>query len=412
MRTEVKMPRLSLTMESGVVLQWLKQAGDYVTKGEDLAELETDKVNVVMESPASGFVRTLLVEEGIAVPCDTIVAILTATADEGLEAPTQPPDPAPQAVTSPSSPVAPSPITGGRAHLNASPAAKNLARNVQVDLATVVGSGPGGRIGLEDVQRAADALSALQSGTRREAEPAVPAGERRVPLSKMRATVAQRMVLSTTTVPQFSVRRKVDMSGVLRLRTASVPPNATLAQLPSVIDILHFAVTKALQTHLEVNASFQADPASGDSYLILHETVNLGVAVALPDGLVVPVIHDAQSMSLAALTKARIEAQDAAKAGRLSVGSLTGATFTVSNLGPMKVDEFTALVNPPEAAILAVGRVQQDLLVRDGAIYTLPMVTLTITADHRVLDGAQVARFLDTLTNYLERPEEVLDHAG
>jgi pyruvate dehydrogenase E2 component (dihydrolipoamide acetyltransferase) len=219
------------------------------------------------------------------------------------------------------------------------------------------------------------------------------------------------MVAATTTVPQFTVRRRVDMSRALALRDAGATASGQAggARAPGVIDVLYLAVARALRAHPEVNASFEAGTSLESSAIVQHEAVNLGIAVALPEGLLVPVLHSAQAMTLEELAAARARLQEEARTGRLSARALTGATFTVSNLGTMNVDEFTAIVNPPEAAILAVGRMQQELVVRDGAIHTLPMISLTITADHRVLDGAQVALFLETLANYLEHPEALHD---
>lgn len=417
MATEVRMPRLSLTMESGVILQWLKAEGDAVSKGEPLAELETDKVNVTMESPAPGYVRRLLVEAGVTVPCDMAVALLTATADEPLDgaAPGAPGRAAePPAGREAAAPVAGAPAPGlpnapgGRAHLNASPAAKNLARELGVDLALVTGTGPQGRIGLEDVRRAAEGDGAARAAGTSPA--AAPPGDRRVPLGRMRGAIAQRMTLSVTTVPQFTVRRRVDMTAALIvLETIEAGPGT---RGPGVADVLHLAVVRALCAHPEVNASFEPGPTPETGQSVQRAAVNLGIAVALPDGLVVPVIRDAQEMGLADLATARQRLQEEARTGRLSVDSLSGATFTVSNLGTMEVDEFTAIINPPEAAILAVGRMQQSLVVRDGAIHIRQMIGLTVTADHRILDGAAVARFLGTLCGYLERMGEGADHGA
>ena len=392
MAIEVKMPRLSLTMESGVVVQWLKAVGEAVGKGEELAEIETDKVNVMMESPASGFVRKLLAEVGKEIPCDTTIAIVTATVDEELDGQGAP---APPPVPSPSVPP-PAPQGGGRAHVNASPAAKNLARQLGVDLSTVAGTGPGGRIGLEDVQRAVEAARAPADAT-----PQPSAGTRRVPLCRMRAAIAGRMTAALA-APQFTVRRRVDMSGVLRQRAAL---EGGTARAPGVADMVYLAVIRALRAHPELNAGFEPGATPESSHLLLHDAVHLGVALAVPDGLLVPVIRDAHTLDLAALAAARRRLQEEAMAGRLPAQALDGATFTVSNLGTMGVDEFTAIVTPPEVAILAVGRLQHDLVVRDGAIHTLPLISLTVTADHRALDGAQVARFLDTLATYLEHPD-------
>jgi pyruvate dehydrogenase E2 component (dihydrolipoamide acetyltransferase) len=398
MVTEVRMPRLSLTMESGVILQWLKAEGDAVAKGE---------------APAGGFVRRLLVEVGASVPCDTAVALLTTSADEPLDgaAPLASATASGEAAVAreAAAPVPPAPpAPTGRAHLNASPAAKNLARQLNVDLATVTGTGPGGRIGLEDVQRAADARDAAQASG---AGPVLAhSGDRRVPLGRMRAAMAQQMTVSTTTIPQFTVRRRVDASTALRLIGAAEVPAGTRG--PGIADALHLAVIQALLAHPEVNASFEPGPSMESSHIVLHAAVNLGIAVAVPDGLVVPVIRDAERLSLDELAAERRRLQEEARSGRLSIDSLTGATFTVSNLGTMHVDEFTAIVNPPQAAILAVGRMQQDLVVRDGAIHTLPMINLTVTADHRILDGAAVAQFLETLSRCLEQMGEGTQHGS
>ncbi len=386
------MPRLSLTMEVGAVVQWLKAVGDSVTKGEELAEIETDKVNVAMEAPVSGILRSLLIGAGVTVPCDTPIALLSADADEPLTvsavpSPSGEPAGSPVAAGSPSAPVATAEASILRPHVNASPAAKNLARELSIDLTQVTGTGPGGRIGLQDVRQAAD----------HPAGSVATAGSRTVPLSKMRQSIAQRMVLSSGTVPQFSVQRQLDMGAALRyLDTARA--EAAAGRAPGIIDLIHLAVIRALRTHPELNACYQAgDPPA----IVLHDKVNLGIAVALPEGLIVPVIAGAEQLSLEALAQVRRTLQDAARAGRLTAGALSGATITVSNLGPMGVDQFTAIVNPPEAAILAVGALHT--VVAPSPLRELSTVTVTVTADHRVLDGAQVARFLETLA-------ETLDH--
>ena len=400
------MPRLSLTMESGVLVKWLKAVGDPVQKGESLAEIETDKANALLEAPTGGYLRQTLVDEGAEVPCDVTVGILTDTVDEpwehaGGEAPAASTTAAPEV---PAQQMAPSVSAGGQAQ--ASPAAKHLAKQLGIDLRAVTGTGPQGRISSEDVQRAADERVAAGSSP-----PSVStSGERRVPLTKMRAAIAQRMIVSATTVPQFTVRRRVDMSAALQLRDeqASLESGQSEATaIPGVADVLHLAVSRALLAHPEVNASFEEGDSLDASRVVLHDSVNLGIAVALPDGLIVPVIHRAHEMSLEQLTATRQRLQDEASNNRLLASALTGATFTVSNLGTMGVDDFAAIINPPEAAILAVGRMEPTLVVRDGAIHTVPMTTLTVTADHRVLDGAAVARFLDTLAGYLSHPEVI-----
>ncbi|HVA90689.1 MAG TPA: dihydrolipoamide acetyltransferase family protein [Chloroflexota bacterium] len=404
MVTEVKMPRLSLTMEVGTVVQWLKSVGDPVAKGEELAEIETDKVNVAMEAPANGFLRSLLIGAGVAVPCDTLIALLSATADEPLSASDSPPTPGvpaagpSAAAASPLSEPAPAPALLGtddavfRPHVNASPAAKNLARELGVDLTMLTGSGPGGRIGLEDVRQAADGPVTTP----------VIAGSRAIPLTKMRQAIAQRMVLSTSTAPQFSVQRRLDMGAALRF-LQGVRTEATVNQrAPGIIDLIHLAVIRALHAHPEVNAGYQAGEPPA---IVLHDSVNLGIAVTLPEGLIVPVIQGAERLGLAALAQARFRLQDEARGGRLSANALSGATITVSNLGPMGVDQFTAIVNPPEAAILAVGGLRN--IVVSGPLREMSTITVTVTADHRVLDGAQIARFLETLAETLDHLDTV-----
>jgi len=399
MVTEVRMPRLSLTMEVGTVIEWRKAVGDRIAKGEELAEIETDKVNAALEAPAGGFLRSLLVAAGVEVPCDTLIALLTASADEPLTAhgaglatttgtvgDQLPPIPSADQGAAPPATVD---EEGGRPHVNASPAAKNLARELGVDLAALAGTGPGGRIGLEDVQRAADA--------RRAAGAAPPTMGRVVPLTKMQAVTAQRMSVSVGTVPQFSLQRRLDMGEALRyLRNVRGAGKAD-ERGPGVADLIHLAAVRALRAHPELNASFQAgDPPA----VLLHEEVNLGLALALPEGLIVPVIHDAHTLNLQSLAERRARLQADARSGRLSVGALSGATFTVSNLGPMGVDQFTAIVNPPEAAILAVGCIR-NIVVPDPLQVTA-VIMVTVTADHRILDGARVARFLETLANNLD----------
>lgn len=462
MPIEVKMPRMSLTMEIGSIVHWLKAPGDRVERGEDLAEIETDKVNVALEAPASGYVRALLVEPGVDVACDSPIALLTATADEPLnpvpqglrlrgdgratptpvgstahnapdsvlDIPVQPistadengiqPTDTRQLVPGVASAIRPQSEVTARAHVNASPAAKNLAKQAGVDLALVAGTGPGGRIGLEDVQRAVDAraTSALgrpeiqsrgenRSGAAPSAvgsAPAIAPRSEARPLSRMRAAIAQRMTAALA-APQFTVRRRVDMAAALRVRQAQ---SAAGGRAPGVIDLIHLAVARALLAHPEVNASLHAGRSPEQSAIVAHTGVDLGFALALPDGLIAPVIRDAHTMGLQALAAERLRLQEDASAGRLAASALGDATFTVSNLGTLHVDEFTAIVTPPEVAILAVGQLQETPVARDGAIHVVPLIALTVTADHRALDGAQVAYFLETLAANLNHLETLL----
>jgi pyruvate dehydrogenase E2 component (dihydrolipoamide acetyltransferase) len=218
----------------------------------------------------------------------------------------------------------------------------------------------------------------------------------------MRAAIARRMTAATA-VPQFTVRRRVDMTAALHVRQARRA--AADGHAPGVIDLIHLAVTRALLAHPEVNAGFHDGQSPEQSAIVMHPGVDLGMALALPDGLIVPVIQSAHTMSLQELAAERARLQEEARAGRLASAAVGGATFTVSNLGTLHVDEFTAIVTPPEVAILAVGQLQDTPVVRDGVIHIVPLIALTVTADHRALDGAQVARFLDTLATNLDHLE-------
>lgn len=254
-----------------------------------------------------------------------------------------------------------------------SPAAKRRAAELGVDLASLRGSGPGGRIQIEDVEKAAGA------GT---------AGERRVPLTRMRRAIGQAMTKSVREAPQFALSRDVDMTAANEARKKAGA---------SYTDVIVSAAARALRDHERLRAHLDGDA------IVISDGVHIGIAVALDDGLIVPVLRDADTKDLATIADERAALEQGAKAGKLPADALTGATLTVSNLGTLGVDRFQAIVNPPEAAILAVGRVSDRVVARGGAPAVRPVATFTLSVDHRVADGADAARYLSAFADLLER---------
>ena len=369
--TEVILPKLGLTMDEGVVTAWLKREGDPVEVGEALFEVETDKATMDVESPTAGYVRRLLVPAGTTVPITRVVALITTTPDEPLEDRPEPElAPPVEAVETPSASGATLPrdkTTEER--VIASPAARKRARELGVDL-SALHPASGHRISVEDVEAAGS-----------------PAAPELVPLSRMRRTIADRMTQAFRDVPQFSLSVDVDMSAARQARAS---------QNVSYADVLIAACARTLRDHPRLIMQFTPDglmPAAG---------VHIGIAVAVDGGLLVPVLRDADAKDLQTIAHDRAALQDSARSGRLSVETLTGSVFSISNLGHQRVDRFTAIVNPPEAAILAVGRVADRVIVREGTTVIAPTVSLTLSVDHRVVDGAQAAEFLTDLVDRLE----------
>lgn len=375
--TTVILPKLGLTMEEGRLLVWHKHEGDRVEAGEPLFEVETDKANMDVEASVSGIVRKLLASEGDTIPVAQVIAFIADTRDEPLpEAATVAAvsaDPAPAPATPGAAPARDRPQDGERA--KASPAAKRRATELGVDIASIAATGPGGRITLEDVEAAAKGA------------PAVPAaGETREPLTRMRKAVAAAMSRSAREAPQFSISRDVDMTAAdERRRGAGV----------SYTDVIVAACAAALRRHPRLRSRFEGDA------IVTSEGAHVGVAVALDEGLIVTVVRDADRLDLAALRREREALEKGARAGRLAADAFIGGVFTVSNLGTFGVDRFTAIVNPPEAAILAVGRVSDRVVAVDGQAAVRKVASLTLSVDHRVADGADAARFLEDLVREL-----------
>jgi pyruvate dehydrogenase E2 component (dihydrolipoamide acetyltransferase) len=438
MAIPIIMPKFEMAQESGTIARWLKQVGEPVSKGEAVLEVETDKITMEVESPADGVLVQVLAEPGARVPIGQPIAYLATAEEVGAPAPS--PANAPAERTIKATPIAQKlaaehkidlsqvPGTGrdgqitrqdveafiarqrsaSPAKVAAVPAARRLAGELGVDLAQVAGSGPGGRVQSSDVARVAAAQREARVSP--EATPAPvaptaaepqrgPAVRRRIPLSGMRRTIAQRMSQSTREAPQFSVSVDVDMSRALaivedwRATQAEGQPKVTLTAL------LVKVCAWALQRHPALNAGFE------DDAIIEWRDINIGVAVAMDDGLIVPVIHHADQLGLLEIAARLNDVAARGRAGRLDLADVQGGTFTISNLGMFAVDRFTAIVNPPQAAILAVGRALKRVVPdEDGQTRVAPVATLTVSADHRVVDGAQVGRFLSDLQRGLERP--------
>ena len=365
MPADVIMPMLGMAQETGKVLRWLKQDGETVRKGEPLLEVETDKVTVEIEAPADGTLAGVRVAEGTEVPVGEVIALVLA---EGEAVPTPTADTEPRVVREVEA-IAAAPVTipptRKRGRL-ASPKARKLAQERGIDLDSLTGSGPNGAIVAADIQA-----------------PAPPAFKQaEVSESRVWQVMAERMQQAWQQVPHFYLHRDVDAS---RLQSwKSVAPDGT-----SVTDLLIKVCAEALKRHPRVNGG---------------GAVNVGVAVATDDALIVPVVHGADTLTLAQISARRKHIAQAARAGKLRPDDVQGGSFTISNLGMYGVDGFQAIVNTPQAAILAVGRTAERPWVVGGEVVARPVMTLSVSFDHRVVDGARGAEFLDTLASLIEEP--------
>lgn len=453
MATEVVMPKMGYDMEEGTILRWAKHEGDTVAKGEVLGEIETGKVNIEIEAFDAGVLRRILVAEGQTVPVGTPIAVI-GTADEVLAAPAAPAASrpvVPATVSPPAAAAGPAaPATGPAAaapvsaaptaveasalqagaptlpttsstntsapgeRLRASPLARRLAGERGVDLGTVHGSGPGGRVLRDDVLHAAAApapsLPAAASGATAaipaRGAPPVPVMEDRVEaLSGIRRTIARRLTESWTTAPHIFVTVAVQMDAALALRKdLNAVLEARGGGKVSVNDLVVKAAALALRAQPRLNVSWE------DGQRRIHGRVSIGVAVALEDGLITVTMPDADRRPLSAIAAEVAAKADRARAGKLLPEDLnTPSSFTISNLGGYGVEQFTAIINPPEAAILAVGAAAPEAVVVDGQVVVRSVMRVTLSADHRVVDGATAAEWLKTFRNLLEQPLQLFD---
>ena len=396
------MPKQGMDMEEGVVARWLKAEGDSVKKGEFIVEIETDKASMEIESPLEGTVLKLYWQEGDIVPCGTPIAAIgapgtavpeTVSADtvvaQSAEQKQEAPVTAPQPVQVAAPAVTAAAMTpGGRVRI--SPRAARLANKNGVDLSQVTGSGEEGRIIESDV------IAYLQN------KPAAAscrvATETVQPLTGVRKVTARRMMQSLNNSAQTNHRVDVDTTNLLNFRKQA---NAMLEKdglKVSIADILTMACARALIEHPMANASLL------DDGLHMHNYANIGIACDTPKGLVVPVIKDADILSLTQMAAASKAAINKARNGELKPDDMSGGTFTISNLGMFEIDSFTAVLNPPETCILAVGRIADRVVAENGQMVIRPMMNLCLTYDHQVLDGAPAARFLETIKHYIENP--------
>ncbi|WP_104137509.1 dihydrolipoamide acetyltransferase family protein [Cryobacterium sp. Y62] len=455
---DVIMPRLSDTMEEGELSRWMKQVGDEIHKGDVLAEIETDKATMDLEAFDNGVLEQLLVVAGALVPIGAPVARIgdgsnivkedapaapaatpaatpkadaaapaaapaasapTAAAVAPVAAPAAsaptaaavapvaaPAASAPTAVAvAPVAPVAPAAASTPSGELRTSPLARKIGREHGIDLHTIAGTGPQGRITRTDVDTAILAQESAASASVPVAAQAAPAAVSTdsvsVPVSRIRAVTARRLTESQA-VPHFFLTSVVNVEQLVSFRASVNASLETVGSKVSLNDLFVRACAVVLRAHPEVNASW------GDGVILRHNRVNVGVAVATDDGLLVPVVADADQKSLAAIATETRTLAGLARTGSLSLAQMSGGTFTISNLGMFGIDSFTAVLNPPEAGILAIGAATEVPQVRDGELVSVPMVKITLTVDHRVLDGAVAAAFLHDLTQLLEEPLRIV----
>jgi pyruvate dehydrogenase E2 component (dihydrolipoamide acetyltransferase) len=421
MATEVKLPRLGQGMESGTIVRWLKAEGEAVAKGEPLYELDTDKVTQEVEAEAAGVLLKIVVADGEVDVGETVAVIgaqdedvseILAGAQGGNggapapapEAPAtdagakEPPDSEPQSSLEDTAATvtAPSPGRAGE-RVKASPLARRIARERGVDLSSVSGTGPEGRVIAGDVETAAS-LPPAAAATAPPVLPSPPAGEAEVvELTSTRRTIARRLT-EAWEAPVFQLSVTADASHLVATREQLVELLREGEVKPTVNDVLTRLVAAALMRHRPVNAHFT------DGKVLRFPSANVGIAVAAPSGLVVPVIRDADRKSVLEIAAGRSDLVTRARAGKLQLADLENGTFTVSNLGMYGIEQFIAVLNPPQVAILAVGSIEDRAVVIEGQLAVAPTMTMTLTCDHRAIDGSEGAEFLRTVKAFVESP--------
>ncbi|MFP3984870.1 MAG: dihydrolipoamide acetyltransferase family protein [Candidatus Bathyarchaeia archaeon] len=375
MATKILMPRLSLTMKTGSVIQWHKKEGEKVEKGEPVVEVLSEKVTYDVEAPASGILRKISAEEGVDLPVGTVLAFIAAPNEELPEREVEAEFPAAKLPEETVTKTAEKP-TLRTERVSASPAAKRLAKEHNIDLAQVPGTGPEGRIAEGDVKHFIEETKGLTPRVREE-----------IPLTGIRKTTAERVAHSFQTAPHSFIVMDVNMANALvqREKTKS-----------SYTAMLLYAAAKALREHPPVNSTMI------DGKIRVYEDINIGVAVSTEKGLVVPVLAKADMKQLEEISFELEELVKKAREGSLSKEQLTGGTFTVTNLGMYNVDMFLPIINPPEAAILAAGRIVDKPVVEEGKISVKPIMTLILAYDHRIIDGAPAAAFLREIKKKIE----------
>ena len=402
----IRMPRLSDTMEEGNIVGWLKKVGDKVSPGDILAEVETDKATMELESFHEGYLLYVSVKEGT-VPVNAVLAVIGAKDEDykkALEGETKPSATDIETTPSPVAPTAPSvvalheteaAVSEPSGKIKSSPLAKSIASKTGVDLSAITGTGDGGRIVKRDVENFVTPTGPA------DLKPTIPTAPQfgDVPLSQMRKTIARRLVESKFSAPHFYLTIKINMDKVADARKIiNEQPDTKI----SVNDFVLKACASALLHHPAVNASWLGDK------IRYNKDINIGVAVAVDEGLLVPVLFATNKMGLKEINASVAVLAEKARSKKLQPQEMQGNTFTVSNLGMFGIDEFTAIINPPDAAILAVGGISDELYLSDGKVTSSKIMKVTLSCDHRVIDGATGAKFLQTLKQYLENPVAML----
>jgi len=399
MAISVVMPALEMAQETGKLLAWRKKEGESVAKGEPLLEIETDKAVVEVEAPGDGILAGITADVGAVIPVGETIAWLVGPGEKP-PAKSAPAAPAARASSSPDRTVAAAaPIAAQHAGTapQISPKARRLAEELGVDIGQIRGTGPDGTITSEDVQRAANSKGA------RGAVAAVPASARVEALSQIARLMAERTTQSWTSVPHFFLVRDVDCSELVAAqKKLTVEAERSQSPAPTITDLLIGTLARVLAKHPRMNASWTAEGIRSNA------DINISVAMAVKDGVVGVVIHKANTSKIAEISTQRRELTERARAGRLRPADITGGTFTLSNLGMYKVDAFTAIITPPQAAILAVGSISDRVVPVDGKPGIRPMMTMTLSNDHRVVDGVRAAEFLSELADAIREPEKVL----
>jgi pyruvate dehydrogenase E2 component (dihydrolipoamide acetyltransferase) len=411
----INMPKLGFDMAEGTLIRWVKKVGDTVNKGEILAEIETDKATVEVESSASGVVRSLLADEGSVVPVNTPIAIV-GTPDEKIEAPQTPKD-ASNKLGSENSirnemafpGMKPSLGLQVDSHLKVSPIARRLALEKRVDLSKIKGTGPGGRIVRRDIESelAGETLAADQEVKPLRASalfatqgPSLAVDEK-AGMSKLRQAIARRMLESKTTIPHFYLTHEYKVDALLELRTHF---NMLVPELEkiSVNDFIIKAVALSLRQFPNLNASLNGN------LVVRHGQINIGVAVSIEGGLLTVVCNNADVKPVRQIASEVKAMAERARSGKVKPQDIEGSTFSISNLGTYEVENFIAILNPPEVAILAVGSAKEVPVVDGGVVKSGWRMKATISVDHRVSDGAEAARFMQVLGVFLEEPLQLI----
>jgi len=403
MAISVVMPALEMAQENGKLLAWRKKEGECVRKGEPLLEIETDKAVVEVEAPDDGILAGVTAEVGAVIPVGETIAWLVAPGENPpAKAATAAPGARTASAGAQASAAAPASAktASAPASVQISPKARRLAKELGVDYTQIRGTGPDGTITADDVQ--ASAATKKTSALAPAASAATAAGGAEEPLSQLARLMAERTTQSWTSVPHFFLVQTVDAGSLQMLQKKLSADSRPAGSVPTITDILIGLLARVLEKHPKMNASWTGDG------IRLNPEINISVAMAVKDGVVAAVIPGANKQTIVALSVLRRELTERARAGRLRPTDIIGGTFTLSNLGMYKVDAFSAIITPPQCAILAVGAIADAVVPVDGKPGIRPMMTMTLSSDHRVVDGARAAEFLGELVNAIREPEKWL----